>query len=216
MQNIPMFTTQNGVASLTLKEIPYTKKAYIRLCDSRCPKELLQECVDFCCAVGGEEIFATGHSILKEYPFHTAVLEMRRLLEGLPDTDACVFPVQEKTLEQWREIYNEKMQGVSNSAYMSIQDAKEYLKAGSAYFVHKDGQLLGIGIAKDARIDLVISVVPKAGADVLLALTHALSADDVSVEVASDNRPAIALYERLGFYKTREISRWYKVFSNVK
>ena len=27
MQNIPVFTTENGVASLTLKEIPYAKKA---------------------------------------------------------------------------------------------------------------------------------------------------------------------------------------------
>ena len=107
MQNIPIFTTQNGVASLTLKEIPYTQKAYITLRNTQCPTELLQECVDFCLAVGAEMIFATGHCALDEYPLHTTILEMRRLLEGLPKTDACLFPVQEKTLEQWRSIYNE-------------------------------------------------------------------------------------------------------------
>ena len=33
----------------------------------------------------------------------------------------------------------------------------------------------------------------------------------ITLEVASTNERAIRLYERLGFVKTREINRWYRV-----
>jgi ribosomal protein S18 acetylase RimI-like enzyme len=34
---------------------------------------------------------------------------------------------------------------------------------------------------------------------------------DMTLEVASTNTRAIALYEKLGFLKTREITRWHRV-----
>lgn len=216
MQNIPMFTTENGVASLTLKEIPYTHKAYITIQDTSQPKAFLTECVDFCRAVGAEEFYATGHSFLEDYPLHTNIYEMKRSIAGLPETDSCLFPVQEKTMEKWREIYNRRMSAVSNAAFMSVTDARRHIREGSAYFVHKNGELLGIGIAKGGTVDSVISVVPGSGQAVLLALLSALTEDMVSLTVAGDNLRAIALYERLGFVKTREISRWYQFFEDVK
>ena len=33
----------------------------------------------------------------------------------------------------------------------------------------------------------------------------------ITLEVASTNRRAISLYERLGFLKVEELSRWYRV-----
>ncbi len=216
MQNIPMFTTENGVASLTLKEIPYTHKAYITIQDSSQPKDFLKECVDFCRAVGAEEFYATGHIFLEGFPLHTIIYEMKRSVAGLPETDACLFPAQEKTLQKWREIYNCRMSGVSHSVFMTAMDAQRYIREGSAYFVHKNDTLLGIGIAKGDRVEAVISVVPGSGRDVLLALISTLTEDPASLTVANDNQPAIALYERLGFVKTREISRWYKIFEDVK
>lgn len=216
MQNIPMFTTENGVASLTLQEIPYSKKAYVTIQDASNPKDFLKECIDFCFAVGAEALFATGNAFLEEFPLHTIIYEMKCENSGMPTTDACLFPVQEVTLECWREIYNSRMQGVPNSAYLTSRDAMKYIRDGGAYFVHRNDQLLGIGIVKGNIIENVVSVVRGAGQDVLLALMSALPEDTVSLIVAEDNRKAVALYERLGFIKSREISRWYKIPKDVK
>ena len=56
MKDFPVFTTENGVASLILKEIPYRGEAYIHLRDSQNPKTLLEECVSFCAACGADKI----------------------------------------------------------------------------------------------------------------------------------------------------------------
>ena len=47
MKNFPFFTTEYGVAALTLREIPYQGKAYIKILDTQEPEQLLKECVDF-------------------------------------------------------------------------------------------------------------------------------------------------------------------------
>ena len=43
MRDMPFFTTLSGVASLTLSQIPYTGKAYIRIQDSTEPEQFLRE-----------------------------------------------------------------------------------------------------------------------------------------------------------------------------
>ena len=48
MKDIPVFTTQNGVASLILQEIPAQGCAYIRLQATLSPEQLLTECIAFC------------------------------------------------------------------------------------------------------------------------------------------------------------------------
>ena len=211
MRDFPVFTTEYGVGSLVLKEIPYRGAAYITIRDSAQPEKFLVECTDFCRAVGAEVVFATGHQILEEYPLHTSVIQMTASLDMIPDTDACLFPVTESILPQWKQIYNERMKVVDNAAYMSDQLAKQMLECGDGYFVHRDGQLLGIGIASDDKIDCIASVIPGKGKDVVCALVHALMCDRVILEVASTNHRAIKLYESLGFIKTAEISRWYKI-----
>lgn len=211
MKDMPLFTTENGVASLTLKEIPYRQTAYIKLRDTRRPQALLEECRDFCRAVGAEHIYAAGHSFLETYPLHTAIWHMAADRESLPDTDAATFPVTEQILEDWRELYNRRMADVPNASYMTLADAQEMLLRGDGYFVHRNGALLGIGMAAGERVDAVISARPGAGRDVVLALNHTLSGDRMVLEVASANTRAIRLYEGLGFLKIAEISRWYKI-----
>lgn len=211
MQDIPIFTTQYGAASLILKQVPYRGTAYIMFQDSLDPEELLKECISFCQAAGAEQVYASGHSFLERYPIHTTVLRMTCSKDSLPDTDAALFPVQEQTLEQWRTLYNRKMDGVDNSAYLTVADAKQMLSRGDGYFVHREGTLLGIGIAGGETVDAVISAVPGAGRDVLLALSHAVFSEAVSVEVASTNERAIRLYRSLGFVPIAELSRWYKI-----
>ena len=211
MKDFPMFTTQYGVASLTLKEIPYSGNAYVTIQDSKDPKNLLEECTAFCRAVGAKEVFASGNSCLDVYPMHTSVVLMRCFREQLDDTDAALFPVQRETLEQFKDIYNNAMKEVPNASHMTDSDAQRLLKAGNGYFVHRDGTLLGIGIAGGERIDAIASVIPGCGKDVLLALNHALSGALVEVEVSTANRRAVQFYEKMGFTQCSEVSRWYKI-----
>lgn len=211
MRDFPVFTTQNGVASIALREVPYKGEAYITLRDTLAPEKLLTECVDFCKIAGADKIYATGHAVLEKYPLYTAVVKMQQLRQSLPEGDGCLFPVTEQTAEQWRSIYNEKMKPVPNASTMTREDMKEHILRGDAYFVHKNEQLMGIGIAQGERIDAIAACEPGAGETVLLTLCNAMFSEMVTVEVASTNVPAIRLYGRLGFQKTAEVSRWYKV-----
>lgn len=211
MRDFPVFTTENGVGSIVLKEIPYRGVAYVTIRDSSFPTDFLQECVEFCRMAGAEHVYASGHSILESYTLHTAVIRMSASWHLLPETDACLFPVTEATLSQWCEIYNRKMKDVDNAAYMSQKAAKEMLERGDGYYIHRDGNLLGIGIASDNRIDCVASVAKSAGREIVAALSHALMSDQIILEVASTNSRAIALYEALGFIPVTEVSRWYKI-----
>lgn len=212
MRDFPVFTTENGVGSLIFKEIPYSGIAYVTIHDSSFPTEFLAECLDFCRAVGAKRIYASGHEILQKYPLYTTVLQMSASWDALPESGAAVFPVTDRTLSKWREIYNDRMKDVDNAAYMSERDAAEMLNRGDGYFVHIDGELLGIGIAADDRISCIASIKSGYGKDVLCALKNALMCDRVVLDVASTNDRAIRLYESLGFVKTAEISTWYKIF----
>lgn len=212
LRDFPFFTTQYGVASIVLKEVPYRGEAYIKIQSALDPAALLDECVGFCRAVGAARVYAAGHAFLAEYPIHTSVLQMRCSREALDDTDAALFPVQEATLQNWRELYNIKMADVDNASYMTENDGRRMLEAGNGYFIHRNGKLIGIGVAAGDKIDAVISCAPGNGRDVVLALNHALSGDSVQLEVASTNKRAIKLYEKLGFLTVNEVSRWHKIY----
>ncbi len=206
-----MFTTEYGVASLFLREIPYRGRAHIKIQSSLEPEKLLVECISFCRMCGAEWIDAAGHEYLENYPLITALIAMQCDRASVGETDACLFPVTEQTVQRWLDIYNERMADIPNAAYMDSRDGKELLKTGDGYFVHKNGELLGIGKAKDDFIDTVISVQPGAGETVVQALVSTLNCETVRLMVASENPRAIRLYERMGFVKTKELSRWYRV-----
>ena len=212
MKDMPMFTTEYGVASLFLKEIPYRSRAHIKLQSTLEPEKLLEECVSFCRMCGAEWIDAAGHEYLETYPFITAVWAMQCDRAAIPETDACLFPVTEETVETWLAIYNERMANIPNAAYMDSKDGKQLLKSGDGYFIHRDGKLLGIGKAAGDFIDAVIAVEKGLGQTVVQALASALTGQTVQLWVASANEKAIRLYERMGFVKTKELSKWYRVW----
>ncbi len=213
MKDIPIFTTDYGVASLILKEVPYKRQAYIRVQDIQQNhlEDLLEECIGFCRAAGAEQVFAAGHDDLQSYPLHTVIYEMSvsNLSMGIPE--ACLWPVTVETVGQWRSIYNEKMGPVDNSATLSSIDEKRILESKGAYFVHKDGVLWGIGWIEHGEILAVAASLPGKGRAVLETLMSAAGGDRFVLEVASTNERAIRLYESMGFMKTSERSRWYRV-----
>jgi len=211
MRNNPFFTTEYGVASLILESIPMRREAYILLQSTSAPQKLLEECRAFCVACGAEKIFASAQEGLEDYPLFASILQMNARRLSIGDTDAAVFPVQQETAEQWRQIYNEKMAKVFKAAWISESAMSRLLQEGNAYFIHRNGQLLGIGVASEGEIRAVASVIPGSGADVVRALCHTFFEEEIKVEVASTNTKAIRLYEKLGFISVKELSRWHKI-----
>ena len=213
MKDIPIFDTETGVSTLILKEIPYKQVAYVKLRSVQPDglREHLRECVSFCRMCGAERIFAEGHPELERWPEHCVVLTMNLAVTDR-EPPAMVFPVTEQTVGLWREIYNERMGPVDNSATMTARDEKEILSSGGACFVHDGGVLLGIGWVKDSEILCVAAVQPGAGERVLGTLLTLLNSDRAELEVASTNHRAIRLYERMGFVTVGEKSKWYQIF----
>lgn len=213
MQDFPVFTTDFGVASLVLKEIPYRQEAYITVQDVQ-PQGLeahLRECAAFCRMAGAEKVYATGHDGLTQYPLYTAVYEMRGTAFVDRDKLENLFPVTEATVDQWRSIYNKRMASVDNAGTLEGKDEKRIVESGGAYFVHHAGELLGIGWLEDCKLLAVASVKPGAGERVMHTLMSMVEGAQMRLEVASTNERAIRLYEKLGFLKTSELSRWYCV-----
>ena len=209
MKDIPIFTTQYGVASLALGKIPYGGCAYIhvRSVAEGMLDAHVNECADFCRAVGAEHIFWTAEEAHR--PPHSIIYEMRGHPPKNPDLLACLFPVTEQTAAKWRQIHNERMQQVDHAAYLTAADEKKLLNPG-AYFIHREGKLLGIGWLEDDCIRALAAVEPGAGETVARTLLS-LTEGTVRLEVVSTNTRAIRLYEKLGFVKTRELRRWYQV-----
>lgn len=211
MRDFPMFTTENGVASLVFREVPYRGVAYVILRSSESPEALLKECCDFAIAVGAQEVYASGHECLQAYPFHTAIYSLAAERNRIHPGNASMFPVTEDTLERFRQIYNQKMEKVPNSAYMTSVFAKEILQKGQGYFIHRGGELVGIGMIDGNEIKALASCTQGGGAEVLRTLCQGIFEDTVCLECASENKKAMALYEKEGFVVRKELSRWYRV-----
>ena len=216
MKDIPMFTTPFGVASLSLREVPYRKTAYIRIVATETCEALINECVSFCRLCGAERIYAEGHSDLNQYPFYTAVWNMCCSKMQFDTKAEMLYPVLSENVDHWREIYNKRMVDVPLAAYMTEADGKALCKSGEGYFVHRNGALLGIGRVSGDRIRVIASVCKGSGSQVLCTLAGLTDSPTISVEVASENFTAVSFYQKMGFIKTAEIARWYCVYDSGK
>lgn len=216
MQDFPVFTTDSGVSSLILREIPYRREAYIRIQDVQENgfAEHLRECVSFCRMCGAEAVYASGHGLLEDCPLHVIVYEMSGEATVDRDTLKNLFPVTEATVTRWRTLYNERMGPVDNSATLTGRDESNIVASGGAYFVHDAGKLLGIGWMEDGdpvKLLAIASVERGAGSTVFNTLMSLVEGTRVTLEVVSTNTRAIQLYERMGFLVTGELRRWYRV-----
>lgn len=213
MRDFPIFDTEYGIASLFLKEIPYKNEAYIRMIDVQEGHfdEHLKECVSFCRMCGAERIFAAEHVLLEKYPLAYSILEMRGTARVDREKLKNLFPVTEATVAQWRQIHNEKLRNVDGSATLTSKEEKDILAGTNVYFVHDNGELLGIGWVEEPELKTVAAVKSGAGEVVMHTLMSLIEGSPMVLEVASTNDRAISLYERLGFLPTAEKTRWYRV-----
>lgn len=212
MKDIPVFTTDFGAATLILKEIPYKQVAFVHV-QAVQPGALeahLAECVSFCRAAGAERVLATGHEDLERYPVDSTVLEMSLAYEPR-EPEAMLWPVSEKTVARWRQLYNKGMAGLNNHATLTFFDEENILASGGAYFVHRDGELLGLGWVEEDKLLALVSAKPGMGETVARTLFTVMGTDRITLEVVAENHRAVNLYRRMGFVTTREVRRWYKI-----
>lgn len=211
MKDFPAFITEYGVASLVLKEVPYRQEAYIIIQSSEEPEKLLEECISFCRMVGAEKIYARGHSYVKKYPLHCAILEMQGNIPVDETKVRMLWPVTAENVGQWRSLLNERMADVDNAGFLELADEKRILDIGGGYFVHNSGEVLGAGWIARGELKLIASVQKGTGESVLHTLLSTVPDEDIRIQVASTNTRAIRFYERMGFVATRELRRWYRV-----
>ena len=104
MKDIPFFTTDYGVASLMLAEIPYRQEAYIRVqsVHDGAVEDLIRECMAFCRAAGAEKVYWSAGEV--EGELHTSIYEMRGVAWVDPAKLENLFPVTEETVTRWRQI----------------------------------------------------------------------------------------------------------------
>ena len=213
MKDFPVFTTDWGVSSLILREIPYRAEAYIHIQDVQPEgfEEHLKECAAFCRMAGADRVYATGTQLLQAYPEYMSVYEMRGMAWVDPEKMVNLFPVTEQTVGRWRSLMNERLRGVDNAATLTAFDEKKIVQSGGAYYIHRSGELLGLGWMEDTKLLLVAAVKPGAGETVMHSLMSLVEGADMTIEVASTNDRAIRLYEKLGFMKAREVVKWKKI-----
>ena len=122
----------------------------------------------------------------------------------------AMFPVPAQTAAQWRRLYNQRMANVDNAATLEQKDEARLI-TGGAYFVHRAGELLGIGWLEGNTLLAMASLQPGAGEAVCRAIQSLIPGQPMTLEVASTNQRAISLYQRMGLLKVEELSCWHRV-----
>ena len=98
-------------------------------------------------------------------------------------------------------------------AALSLREADlpRLVAQGGGYFVHRDGELLGIGQVEGETLLSLASCRRGAGRDVAAALISVMQGETVELQVAESNRRAIALYEKLGFVPVGVGECWWEI-----
>ena len=217
MQNIPVFTARHGMASLVLREIPYSKTAYIlvRAVWNGQAEGLLQECAAFCRGAGAETVYAS-HG-LEPLPAEHAydILRLSLQKERLPkaETEVELEAVSPRNGNAYLDIYNRCFRDMPGAAYYDNRDLKRMLQQNNGFLARKDGQYAGV-VELDPDGLAGIAVLPEyRGLGYSLALTALaqVNSEMLYLKVAGTNIRALALYRRIGFENDTRVSSWWRV-----
>lgn len=219
MNNIPVFTAQGGTATLILREIPMSEKAYIllRTVLPGMEEALVSECASFCRMCGANRVFAAWEDgdlscFPHAYDIYALHVEKSALPEGKPVTLTPMTPDNDAI---YQRIYNRCFLRVSHAlSYDRGQIARIYREHQRAFLaLDENGKPYGIGELHGDEL-AAIGVLPKyrgRGTDLAVSLLKLCPGEDLKVTVASDNAAAMHMYEKLGFHLSGVESRWYRV-----
>ena len=219
MNNIPVFTAQGGTATLILREIPISGKAYIllRTVLPGMEEHLVAECASFCRLCGAEQIFASWADgelpfLPPAYDIYLLHVSKSALPEGKP---VQLIPMTPENDAIYQRIYNRCFSHVSHAlSYDRGQIARIY-REGQKAFLALDEKDRPYGIGELHGDELAaIAVLPKyrgTGMDLAISLLRLCPGEDLKVTVASDNEAAMHLYEKRGFHLFGVESKWFRV-----
>lgn len=214
MQNIPIFTAANGLATLILREIPFSGRAYVMFRSVwKDPAALAAECASFCRMAGAGEVYVSHDC--KELPLAHAydMVELRCEKEALPAlTDPVeLLPLTAERAEEWLEVYNRSFAPIPGAAAYDRREMTRLMKDKTAFWVERDGSCAAIVEEKPDGL-AAIAVLPRyrgLGTATALTALHRAQAQVLTVRTASTNERALAMYDRLGFQTKEIVSRWW-------
>ena len=216
MKNIPMFTSPYGIATLILREIPWSGSAYVlvRSVWNDQTAALLEECRGFCRAVGAKEIFAAYDT--EELPAEPAydMIRMTRPKAGLPVGKMLELePLTRENSGAYLEIYNRCFAAVPSAASYDRTSLEPLYGEDLAWLANVNGEYAGVAeISKEGLEGIaVLPAYRGLGYDLALAALRMVPSPVLCLKVASTNVRAIALYERLGFTPERVEKRWFRL-----
>lgn len=220
MNNIPVYLSQGGTATLILREIPHKKTAYIIL-RSFLPQMLplmIQDCVDFCKGCGAEQCLLSSEDpdVKISLPKAYEILIMQGNKAQLPplDTPAILSPVTPENDSIYQRIYNQCFGTVSHAlTYEHAQLERIYREGHHAFLaLTPEEQPWGMGELHTNEL-AAVGILPEfrgQGKRLTLSLLRHCPGPELTLTVVSDNQKAIGLYEALGFRITGTESTWYQ------
>lgn len=220
MNNIPVYISQGGTATLILREIPHKKTAYILL-RTVLPKklpQLLTDCISTCREFGAEHCFVSAEDPSIEIPLPHAydILFLRvQKADLLPlETPMELVPISPENDSIYQRIYNRCFQDVSHAlTYEKDQLTRIYREEHQAFLAKApDGTPCGMGELHGNEL-AAVGLLPEyrgRGKALTLSLLARVPGPEITLTVVSDNERALGLYAALGFTVTGKESTWYK------
>lgn len=218
MNNIPLFLAQGGTATLILREIPISGKAYIllRTVQPGCLHQLLEECRDFCLQWGAKHCFAAREGEALPLPHAYDILKMTVRKELLPPSPGMeLLPLCPENEKDYVRIYNRCFLHVSHAGSYDRKQIQRIYAQNQQAFLAADhcGTIFGLGELHGNELSAVC-VLPEhrgKGMPLTLELLSRCPGPELSLTVASDNEKALRLYEKLGFTISETESSWFEV-----
>lgn len=215
MKDIPVFTGSHGIATLVLKEIPWSGCGYVivrSVWDDAAA--FLDECLGFCRACGAEAVYASWEmaELPAEHAYDMVELQMKKAdlpKGGFVETE----DLTKENSEAFLQVYDRCFRNVPNAASYGPKDTARLLGEETAYLVFRGG--VCAAIAEISREGLeAVAVLPEyrgLGYDLTRTVLEKVPSQTLKLKTASTNTRALRLYARLGFQKTSVLSRWWKL-----
>ena len=223
MQNIPVFLSQGGTATLILKEIPHKHTAYVLL-RTVLPKGLpvlLEECGRFCRGCGAQQVFVspgdTGCVLSLPHAYDIYRLHIKKNMLPSPVHDLSLIPISPENDPIYQRIYNICFRDVSHALTYDRAQIQRIYRSGHRGFLALDSAEVPWGMGELHGNELAaVGLLPEfrghgRGQALTLALLSRCPGPELTLTVVSDNDSALALYDHLGFTVSGTESQWYRL-----
>lgn len=216
MKNIPLFTSSFGLATLILREIPWSGRAYVLVREVwGDAAALLDECRGFCRAAGAGEVYAAWAEGFETLPAAHAydMLAMSCQKAALPVGTLPLVPLSRENAGAYLDIYGRCFRDVPGAASYDRKSLEPLYDEELAWLVPVEG---GYGaIAEISKTGLEgIAVLPEhrgLGYPLAATVLQMVPNSTVHLKVASTNHRALMLYRRLGFTESGLARPWYQL-----